>query len=221
MPASSNFISCLTLPCRSRTVSGALAGRVHLRRARAAMPATRQRERGKCAAARAPLRAARALAPRAAPHRARSAPLASASTQPTPYTPAIARESGERAVDLRVAAREPRKAGEDGAAQPFADRPCAREGERAVPCRRRTASRRSTAAPLRGVAGAQRHRCRRQSRIEREVQRKQHDGRAGERRGHAAVEMHADVQPPDARHEIAEAERASRSAPRFSSRWCA
>ncbi len=120
--------------------------------------------------------------------------------------------SRERPVDLRITAREPRKAGEDEPAQPFAERPGARESERAVPGRNEARfgggiGEGSAAFVVEARAAChQRPHDRRRRRINREIQRKQRDGRGRERRGHAAVEVHADVEPPDARHEIAEAE---------------
>ncbi len=114
----------------------------------------------------------------------------------------------KRPVDLRVAAREPRKAGEHGAAQPFADGPRARERERAVPGRRERA--RVDRLAVSRVPRAERPEPRGERRIDRQIQAEQHERAARERRGHLAVHVHADVEPPDAGDEVAEAERAAR-----------
>ncbi len=118
------------------------------------------------------------------------------------------RETRERAVDLRIAAREPRETREHGAAQPFAEGPRARERERAVPGRRERPRVGRAAVPR--MACAERPQPGRERRVQRQVQREQHERAARERRGHLAVHVHADVEPPDAADEVAEAERAAR-----------
>ena len=100
-------------------------------------------------------------------------------------------QPGERRVDLRVAARDPRKAGQEDAARQLGEQPDRGEEQRRA------------AARARPPARDGRHR---RGEVEREKRRERQHGERGEPRRQAAVAVHADVHPPGAGAQPADAE---------------
>ena len=101
------------------------------------------------------------------------------------------RQPGERRIDLRVAARDPREAGQEDAARQLGEQPDGGEEQRRAAARARPPAR---------------HRRHRRGEVERQERRERQHGERGEPRRQAAVAVHADVHPPGAGTEPADAE---------------
>ncbi|MNL02791.1 hypothetical protein D3C87_1233110 [compost metagenome] len=106
---------------------------------------------------------------------------------------------------MGVAAAQPREAREHHAAQPLAQRPGGAERQR-----RQHAVAPALGQPVPGAAG--------QRGPDRQIAGKQHHGQRGHPGRHLAVDMHADIEPPDPGQEPAQPERVARGGRRARAR---